>query len=438
MISYQSSKKNNKANTLTRKPNKQPTDNEDKQCKHSICVLLPPNQIDQEAELQPIEEDHDKVFDKARANSDTDSNASDKTSPLSEQVIEFNQNNELCSKIHLYFANPKGLEKLKVYLKGLRMETRLLMKRNWLWVANKGQLQLEVIKNIHDQPVVGHSSIERMLEIAWQHYYWPGMKEMIQWFIRNCHVCRQAKTARDTYHSLLQSLLVPKRAWIDIIIDFVVGLLKCKTYKQIYNAILMVINQLSKERYYISCYKKDQRTSAEAIADLFLQDIWFKYGLPISIMSDREPQFVSKMWDSLCKLLGIKAKLSTTFHLETDSQSKNANQEAKQHLQSYVNYFQVNWMRLLLMREFSANANVSAITKVLLFLATKGYNLRMSFDPVNLLTDLTKDQIANSMARLIANRIEKVWEFMREKISKLQAKQVVAANCHRKKPQCIR
>ena len=43
VISYQSGKKNDKADALTRKPNEQPTDNEDKRCKHSVCVLLPLN-----------------------------------------------------------------------------------------------------------------------------------------------------------------------------------------------------------------------------------------------------------------------------------------------------------------------------------------------------------------------------------------------------------
>ena len=86
------------------------------------------------------------------------------------------------------------------------------------------------------------------------------------------------------------------------------------------------------------------------------------------------------------------------------------------------------------MGEFSANANVSATTKVPLFLTTKGYNPRMSFDPVDLSTDLTKEKITNSTAKSIANRIEEVWNFIQEKITKLQAKQAIAANCHQKEP----
>ena len=148
--------------------------------------------------------------------------------------------------------------------------------------------------------------------------------------------------------------------------------------------------------------------------------------------SDCGSQFVSKMWNSLCKLLGIKAKLSIAFHPETDGQSKNANQEAEQHLRSYVNHFQDNWVRLLPMGKFSANANVSATTKVPLFLATRGYNPRMSFDPVDLSADSTREKIANSTATLIANYMEEVWDFMQEEITKSQVKQAVAANCHRK------
>ena len=151
-------------------------------------------------------------------------------------------------------------------------------------------------------------------------------------------------------------------------------------------------------------------------------------------MSDCGPQFVSKMWDSLCKLLEITAKLFTTFHPETNNQSKNANQKAEQQLQSYVNYFQDDWVRLLPMGEFSANTNVSATTKVPPFLATKSCNPRMSFNPMDLLANLTREKIANSTAKSIANRMEKVWEFMQDKMTKSQVKQVVAANYHRKEP----
>ena len=86
------------------------------------------------------------------------------------------------------------------------------------------------------------------------------------------------------------------------------------------------------------------------------------------------------------------------------------------------------------MGEFSANANVSATIKVPPFLATRSYNPRMSFDPVDLSADFTRERIANSMATLIANCMEEVWDFMQKEMTKSQAKQAIAANCHRKEP----
>ena len=80
VISYQSGKKNDKADTLTRKPNKQLTNNKDEWRKYSVRVLLPLNQINHEAKLQLIKKNHDKV----RANSETVSDASEETSTLSE------------------------------------------------------------------------------------------------------------------------------------------------------------------------------------------------------------------------------------------------------------------------------------------------------------------------------------------------------------------
>ena len=98
----------------------------------------------------------------------------------------------------------------------------------------------------------------------------------------------------------------------------------------------------------------------------------------------------------------------TVFYPETDGQSEIANQEMERHLCTYVNHFQNNWVDLLLMAKFAANANPSATTKIPPFQATRGYVLRMSFNPVDLSKKLTQEQLANSKARSIATNIEEV------------------------------
>ena len=138
------------------------------------------------------------------------------------------------------------------------------------------------------------------------------------------------------------------------------------------------------------------------------------------------------MWDSLCKLLGIKAKLSTAWHPETDGQSKIANQEIERYLCSYVNHFQDDWVGNLPMAKFSSNANTSAMTKIAPFLASRGYIPRMSFDPVDLTASSTRERLANAKARSISNQMQEVWEFTHAEIAKSQQTQMKAANKRRK------
>ena len=210
--------------------------------------------------------------------------------------------------------------------------------------------------------------------------------------------------------------------------DFVTGLPEC----ELKNAILMVVNRLAKERVYIPCSDKDERTNAEATAKMLLHNMWQKHGLPLSVVSDRDPQFVSAVWKALCKILRINAKLSTAFHPETDGQSEIANQKMERHLCTYVNHFQNNWVDLLSMAEFAANANPSSTTKIPPFQATRGYVPRMSFDPVDLSEESTRERLANSKARSIATDMEEVWKFVRTEMARSQEKYTKAADQHRK------
>ena len=80
----------------------------------------------------------------------------------------------------------------------------------------------------------------------------------------------------------------------------------------------------------------------------------------------------------------------------------------ERHLRAYVNHFQNDWVDLLPMAKFAANANLSSTTKIPLFQATRGYVPRMSFDPVELSEELIRERLTNSKARSIATDIEKV------------------------------
>ena len=168
---------------------------------------------------------------------------------------------------------------------------------------------------------------------------------------------------------MLKPLPIPSHPWTDVTLDFVTGL----PISNSYNAILMVVDCLTKERHYISYTTNENGTTIEATAQLLLQNVWKLHGLPSSLTLDRGPQFISGVWKNLCKILGISANLSTSFHSETDRQSEIANQEMESHLRTFVNYQQDDWVAKLTMAEFAANNNNSSSTRLSPFLLQKAY-----------------------------------------------------------------
>ena len=100
-----------------------------------------------------------------------------------------------------------------------------------------------------------------------------------------------------------------------------------------YNYILVVVDWFSKEVVFVPCTKEETTYSA---AELFRDHVWYQHGLPSTVVSDRGLVFTSNFLGELYKLLGIKRKMSTAFHPQTDGQMERLNREINQYLRTYV------------------------------------------------------------------------------------------------------
>ena len=130
---------------------------------------------------------------------------------------------------------------------------------NYLWVSDN--LQLMVIRDVHDQIATKHLGYKKPINLIARNYYWPELKKMVWRYIQNCHSCRRAKAPRDRYNSLLKPLPIPSRPWTDVTLDFVTGL----PISNGFNTILMVVDCLTKERHYPPCTTDDNGTITKAI-----------------------------------------------------------------------------------------------------------------------------------------------------------------------------
>ena len=109
-----------------------------------------------------------------------------------------------------------------------------------------------------------------------------------------------------------------------------------------YNYILVVVDRFSKEVVFVPCTKEE---TAYSTAELFRDHVWCQHGLPGTVISDRGSVFVSNFLGELYKLLGIKRKMSTAFHPQTDGQTERLNHEINQYLRTYVNDWQNEWAK---------------------------------------------------------------------------------------------
>ncbi len=118
---------------------------------------------------------------------------------------------------------------------------------------------------------------------------------------------------------------------------------------------------------------------APGLAEVILDVVVRHHDLPDLIVSDRSSVFTSKFLSSLCYFLGIKRKLPTAFHPQTDGQTEKQNSTMEVYLRVFVNFEQNDWARLLLMAEFAYNNAKNASTGHTPFELNCGYHPRASY-----------------------------------------------------------
>ena len=84
---------------------------------------------------------------------------------------------------------------------------------------------------------------------------------------------------------------------------------------QRHDCIWVVVDRLTKSAHFLPIREK---FSPQKLAELFMSHIVSLHGVPVSIISDRDPRFTSRFWKRLMKELGVKLNLSTAFHPQID------------------------------------------------------------------------------------------------------------------------
>jgi hypothetical protein len=183
-----------------------------------------------------------------------------------------------------------------------------------------------------------------------------------------------------------------------------------------FDSIWVVVCRLTKYAHFIPCREE---MPAEELAQLYVKHLLYR-GIPVDIVSDRGSVFIARFTKSLAEMAGIRQKVSTSFHPQTDGQTERINQVLEQYLRAYCNYHQDDWVDLLSLAAVAYNNSEHATTRLSPHFATFGSNPRLRME--------IPDTPSNLSAKERAEYLRTVHRSLVEEISMAQDLQARYAN----------
>jgi hypothetical protein len=197
------------------------------------------------------------------------------------------------------------------------IQDKLLFHLGHLFVPTREHEKM--IWEAHYSRVVGHFGVEKIVVVLQKHFYWRKLRQDVSKYIRSCTSCAISKTSIKK-KVLCTPLLIPKKPWESISMDYMSGL---PSTKQGNYCVFLVIDWFSKMVILTTCKKNFTATDT---VKLFFERVWVHFGIPYTIIFDRDSRLFNTFWSSLWSLLDTNLTKPNAFHPQTDGQTEVINQ----------------------------------------------------------------------------------------------------------------
>ena len=328
-------------------------------------------------------------------------------------------------ELHQQLANlPKYLRQLQEILNcpdtypKFKISHNLVLKKRHIWLPRGLPIIPTLLTEYHSTPTGGHMGVTKTLAHLSETFCWPAMRTNVTQFVASCLDCQHTKYETKRLAGLLCPLPVPHRPWEDLSLDFIIGL---PPYHR-HTVILVVVDCFSKGTH-LGMLASSHMT--HAVACLFIDIMAKLHGLPRSLVSDRDPFFVSHFWQELFRLSGTQLCMSSAYHPQSDGQNEVLNRVVEQYLRAFVHQRPRTWGKLLPWVEWSHNTSWNVGTSTTPCEITFGHK---SFNFPKYIIGTSNIDVVDD---LLVNR-EETFHFIRKKLLKAQALMKQHADTRRK------
>jgi hypothetical protein len=218
------------------------------------------------------------------------------------------------------------------------------------------EFRTQILEQHHDNKLAGHQGYQRTLDLLRREFYWENMtKDTMEW-TQSCVTCQRMKASNKQPTGMLRPLEIPEDRFLDIAMDR--AAMPCNARGQ--NQVWVIICRLTR---FVVLIPIRETATAEELAELFVKHWYLKgFGLPRSIVSDRDTIFMSALWKRIFESMEVRLLPSTARHQQTDGITERAIRTLKDMLRCYSAYQGVNWTENLDTAAFCMNNSVSSAT----------------------------------------------------------------------------
>ncbi|GKB59432.1 putative reverse transcriptase domain-containing protein [Tanacetum coccineum] len=183
-----------------------------------------------------------------------------------------------------------------------KLETRvdgILCLDNRSWLPCYGDTRSLIIHESHKLKYSIHPGSDKMYHDMNMLYWWPNMKADIATYVSKCLTYAKVKTEHQRPSGLLVQPDIPEWKWEKITTDFITKLPKMAAG---FDSIWVIVDRLTKSAHFLPMKEPN---STEKLTRLYMKEIVARHGIPVSIISNRDSHFTSRVWQSLHKAMDM-------------------------------------------------------------------------------------------------------------------------------------